>query len=111
MRRNILILYHEGSCFATKLKLTILPAQPEVYLQIKCVNNYTLYFILFSIEFTNSSGLIYDNIKNEIIDIIRAIIKYDTIQGDFAVKYSSSQFATLRGFFIKYNSNDEGFPV
>ena len=33
MRRNILILYHEWSCFTTKLKLTILPAQPEVYLQ------------------------------------------------------------------------------
>lgn len=35
MRRNILILYHEGSCFATKLNLSSLPAQPEAYKQKK----------------------------------------------------------------------------
>ena len=35
MRRNILILYHEGICFATKLKPTLLPAQPEDYIHKK----------------------------------------------------------------------------
>ncbi len=37
MRRNILILYHERSCFSTKLKPMLLPAKPEVYLQYKLV--------------------------------------------------------------------------
>ena len=50
MRRNILILYHEGSCFATKLKPTLLPAQPEDYLHQKGEVNSRLNKFIKSIQ-------------------------------------------------------------